>query len=454
MTPTSKYNFLVHTSNGQINIPLTEGKALFVLGANGVGKSTLMHSLFQQNYNHAKRIQAHRQTWFSNNSMDMTASSKIQTEQNIKITDNQIQSRWKDDYSGTRSSISIFDLINSENIRARNIANAFDVNNIDLARSFSSNQAPIQAINELLAISNIPIVITLGKDDKLFASKDHSALYSIAELSDGERNALLICADVLTTQPNQLIILDEPEKHLHRSIISPLLSSLFQKRKDCIFVISTHDVFLPIDHSESSVLLLRNCLWNGPNIVNWDADLISEADQIPNHIKRDILGAKRNILFVEGENESLDRQIYQLIFPDLTIIPQGSCSQVEKAVEGISGTENLHWINTYGLIDADDRTPEQIQNLLNKNIITLNCYSVEALYYNLEIVRRIAKRYAEIIEIEESQLYERAISGIIKNIQPHKGRLCSRVCEKYIRNAILTALPKHKEIMLRVTSPQ
>ena len=216
----------------------------------------------------------------------------------MKNSDMQVYSRWKDDYSGTRSSISIFDLINSENVRARNIAGAVDNDDISFAKQLSNAQAPLQAINELLAISNIPVVISLGKDEQLFASKNGSEPYSIAELSDGERNALLICSDVLTTDPNQLIILDEPERHLHRSIISPLLSSLFQKRKDCVFVISTHDVFLPIDHSEASVLLLRSCQWSGKSIKDWDADLISEGDEIPSSIKREILGSKRNILFL------------------------------------------------------------------------------------------------------------------------------------------------------------
>lgn len=443
----NKYKFTVQTSNvGTLDIPLTEGKALFVLGANGVGKSTLMHKLFEQNFNHTKRILAHRQTWFHSNAMDMTASSKKQTENQIKNTDRQVYSRWKDDYSGARSSISIFDLINSENVRARNIAGAVDKDDIAFAKQLSNAQAPLQAINELLAISNIPVKITLGKDEQLFASKNGSEPYSIAELSDGERNALLICSDVLTTEPNHLIILDEPERHLHRSIISPLLSSLFQKRKDCVFVISTHDVFLPIDHSEASVLLLRSCQWNGKNIKDWDADLISEADEIPSSIKREILGSKRNILFVEGEYESLDRQIYSLIYPTVTVMPQGSCTQVEKAVEGIKGTEKLHWINSYGLIDADDRTAEQIQTLLDKGIAALNCYSVEALYYNLEIVKRIAKRFSDVLGQDENILFEKATNGIINEINPHKVRLCSRLCEKQVRNSVMTALPKHKDI--------
>jgi ABC-type cobalamin/Fe3+-siderophores transport system ATPase subunit len=442
----TKFGFEIQTSNnGMIDIPLLEGNVLFVLGANGVGKSSLMQNLFNQNTNNTKRIVAHRQTWFNNNSMNMTASQKKDTEQNMINYDKQVYSRWKDDYSQARSNMTIFDLINSENVRARKIAGALDAGEVQNAKNLSLKKAPLQAINELLEISNIPIIITLGKDEQLFASKNGSELYSIAELSDGERNALLICSDVLTTEQNNLIILDEPERHLHRSIISPLLSSLFQKRKDCVFVISTHDIFLPINHSESSALLLRSCQWNGKNIKDWDADLINEADKIPNSLKHEILGAKRNILFVEGENESLDRQIYQLIFPNVTVISQGSCTQVEKSVEGIRRTEKLHWINAYGLIDADDRTKEQIKTLFDKGIVALECYSVESLYYNLKVVGKIAKRYSEVTGFCKKELYNKATSEISKNIQQHKERLCSRLCEKQVRNKIMTALPKHKD---------
>lgn len=442
-----KYKFAIPTSNnGIINIPLTDGNALFVLGANGVGKSTLMHILFNQNFSHSKRILAHRQTWFPINSTTLNASQKKINEHNIRIADNYKDSRWKDDYSHVRSSISIFDIVNSQNIRARGISSAVDEGNIELAKELSSIQPPLEAINELLAISNISIIISLGNNDELLASKNGSDPYSVSELSDGERNALLICVDVLTAEPNRIIIIDEPEKHLHRSIISPLLSSLFQKRKDCVFVVSTHDIYLPIDHSEASILLLRSCQWNGGEIKDWDADLISEAGDIPISVKRDILGSKRDILFIEGEYSSLDMQIYQLIYPNITIIPQGSCIQVEKAVEGINRAEALHWINAYGLIDSDDRTEDKIQEMHEKRIATLTCYSVEGLYYNIEIIKRIANRLSRLTGEQEEVLYGNAISNIISDIELHKERLCSRLCEKQVRNIIMTQLPKHKEI--------
>lgn len=446
----NRYKFDLQTSNnGKINIPLSEGNALFVLGANGVGKSTLMHNLFTQNGEHAKRILAHRQTWFQSNAMDMTASSKKQNEDYIKNSDLQVASRWKDDFSGTRSSISIFDLINSENVRARNIAGAVDKDDISYAKQLSNIQAPLQAINELLAISNIPIVITLGKDEQLFASKNGSELYSIAELSDGERNALLIGADVLTTEPNSLIILDEPERHLHRSIISPLLTTLFRKRNDCVFVISTHDVNLPIDNPNSSVLLIRNCQWDNKNIKDWDADLISAETPIPESIRKDILGSKRELLFVEGISSSLDRQIYQLIYPSVSVIPQGNCGQVERAVDGIKGTDNIHWINAYGLVDTDDRTNDQIQGLLNKGIVAVPFYSVEALYYHLFIIEKIAIKISELTGQNPTTLFQIATATIIQDITQHKERLCARLCERRLRNDIMSSLPKHRNIQNR-----
>lgn len=123
------------------------------------------------------------------------------TESSIRSTDHQEHSRWKDDYSHQRASLSIFDLINSKNIRARNIATAFDSGHFELTREYSKIQDPIQAIKELLGISNIPLEVILSNDEQLFAIKNGSNQYSIAELSDGERNALLIGADKLTIEP-------------------------------------------------------------------------------------------------------------------------------------------------------------------------------------------------------------------------------------------------------------
>jgi hypothetical protein len=57
----------------------------------------------------------------------------------------------------------------------------------------------------------------IKEGEQILAKKECGEPYSIAELSDGERNALLIAATVLTVKPGTLLLIDELERHLHRS---------------------------------------------------------------------------------------------------------------------------------------------------------------------------------------------------------------------------------------------
>ena len=289
--------------------------------------------------------------------------------------------------------------------------------------------------------------IVLDDKEQLFASRSGSELYSIAELSDGERNALLICADVLSAECNQLILIDEPERHLHQSIISPLLTALFNKRKDCIFVVSTHDMYLPIDNPDSSIVLVRDCEWENSNIKHWEADLISKGVEIPDEIKYSIIGSKRKVLFVEGEPSSLDQQFYQLIYPELSVVAKGNCKDVIDAVKGVRGVDDLTWIESYGLIDADDRTDDQIQKLLKEGVAATNAYSVESLYYRTEIIMKVANRYAQMTDKSANTLYELAVSKIIEDFIANKNNFCARLCEKRIRDYMMSKLPTYKDVL-------
>lgn len=183
-----------------INLTVDLGEHLFILGANGTGKSSLMQQLYIPYQANARRILAHRQNWFSSNSMSLSPQQKREFESNIRGTDTRLESRWKDDYATYRASIAIYDLIDAENVRARSIAGAVDSDNIDLAKRLSDKDAPIKIINELLRLSNIPIEISVYESDQVVARKCGGTSYSIAELSDGERNALLIAATVLTVK--------------------------------------------------------------------------------------------------------------------------------------------------------------------------------------------------------------------------------------------------------------
>jgi ABC-type lipoprotein export system ATPase subunit len=441
-----------------LNVPLTAGGEplsttiassgiMFVLGANGTGKSNLMHHFFVSHRNNAKRISAHRQTWFSSNSINISPEQRRQTVTNMNNNDVQPSARWQDPYHDQRPTIAIYDLLDAQNVRARAITDAVDADDFDLAKTLRKKDAPIKVINELLRISNLPVQISIRENEQVVATRTGSAPYSVAQLSDGERNALLIAADVLTTKPDTLILLDEPERHLHRSIISPLLTELFARRSDCAFIVSTHDVMLALDSPAARTLLIRGCTYQGDHVGAWDADLVPPGAEIDEDLKRDILGNRRKMLFVEGNESSLDKPLYTLIFPDVSVIPKASSRDVETTVKGLRGSADLHWLQAFGLVDNDRRTLEDINALRAVGVYALSVYSVEAVYYHPEVQKRVAMRASALTGANPENLILEAQAAALRAIRQHSQRLAERAAEKILRAEVFDAMPKREQVV-------
>jgi ABC-type lipoprotein export system ATPase subunit len=426
---------------------LDEGESAFILGANGVGKSSIVHHIYRAHHRAARRISAHRQTWFLSNAVTLSPHQKRHYETQFQAIDNSPQARWSDQQSTHRPSISIYDLIDAENVRARSIAAAVDSGDVSLAQRLARADAPIALINELLQLCNIPIAISIQANEEVVASKRGGPLYSIAELSDGERNALLLAGDTLTSSPGTLILIDEPERHLHRSIASPLLTLLFRQRPDCSFVISTHDVFLARDSAPAHTLLVRSCAYDGQQVSGWDVDLLSDDADISEDVKQDILGARRRILFVEGTDRSLDAPLYSLIFPDVSVVAKSNCREVERAVNGIRASQDLHWLEAYGIIDEDGRTPEEIEELRARGIHALPFYSVESIYYEPEIQRRVAIECAKLVDSAPDTLVEEAQDAALSAVSPHGARLSARLAERRAQRLFMAHAPTWKAIL-------
>lgn len=291
------------------------------------------------------------------------------------------------------------------------------------------------------------MTMTIRANEQLMASKGSGSEYSAAQLSDGERNALLIAGSVLTAPPNTLLIIDEPERHLHRSIISPLLCQLFAKRSDCGFVISTHDHNLPLEISEAKILLLRCCNFDANAVQSWEADELPADSSIDEEIKQDLLGARRNILFVEGTENSLDKSLYSLIFPLVSVIPKGSCKDVEYSVKGSRAGEPFHWLRAFGIIDGDGLSSEQIDEKREKGVYALPYYSVEAIYFHPEVVEKIATKQVEVTGGDAKKLCQRALRKGVDAIKPNIERLSLKVTKKMVRKLVEDNIPNDDELL-------
>ncbi|GGY81653.1 AAA family ATPase [Marinobacter zhanjiangensis] len=406
----------------QLNLEM--GQMAFVVGPNGSGKSSLMQQFATQNRGRYRRISAHRQVWFNNNSLELTPATRDQNETNILNQDVQETARYVDHHAHARSQITIFDLIDSENTDARNIAAAIRSGNLTRAEELAAQSPPLEKLNRLLSIANLDIEISVDEASKLLAKKDGSDPYSIAALSDGERNAILICASVLTAKPGMLILLDEPERHLHRSIVSPLLTSLLAMRNDCAFIVSTHDISLPLDQQGSEVVVLREYVHNPRK---WEVDIISDLNTLDESVARTILGSRKKVLFVEGASSSLDMQIYQLAFPDISVVPSNSCVDVEKIVRGLTASVDHHRTRAIGLVDRDFRPEDEVEALKSEGIIALEQYSVESIYYHPNVLKIVARSASSLFGYDPAEAVRYATTRAIRSLVPHQERLAYRL---------------------------
>ena len=427
---------------------LETGEILFVLGANGSGKSGLISKLFNDHSQHAKRISANRQIWFGSNAISLTPSEREITENSIREHDQRAYSRWQQYQAAERITATLYDLTNAETMLNKEIVDLMRRKETDTAWNKIESPSPIQSINELLQLSNLPIKISVEERQKIMASRNDSATYSIAELSEGERNALLIAAEILTAEPGTLILIDEPERHLHRSIISPLLSLLFEKREDCSFIISTHEVMLPVDNPTAQTLLIRSCEYEGSQAKSWTGDLLCPKTQIDDELKRDILGARKKIIFVEGvEGRSLDLPLYSLLFPQVSVVAKSGCREVEQTVRSLREASEMHWLRVWGIVDNDRRSQEDIKRLQNLGVHALSYYSVESIYFHPEMIRRVANRKSkELTEEDPTELYDQAVKKALRAIEKQKTHLILKAVEKLARQEISAQFPTKKDV--------
>ena len=450
-------DWVIPSRHGQpTSISLTAGTRIFIVGANGSGKSALIQNFVSNNRDKKiRRIVAHRPTAFRSEKISSSFQDREQAEQQIKNREINDDYRWKEEpgIGHEIQFIALSDMVSRENALARLVCEFVRKNKLEEAKRDSSySRSPFGKINELFSSANLGVSLALSDSgDILAVRQDTSESYNMAHMSDGERNAAIVAATVLTAESGTILLIDEPERHLHKSIIVPFLSALFREREDCIFVLSTHEINLPSADSSAPVLLVRSCKWKNNRAISWDIQLLNRNSVIPEDLKRDILGSREKIIFVEGTENSLDKRLYTTLFPNVSIIAKGNCIDVERAVTGLRESSELHHIEAFGLIDRDDRENQEIQDLAEKHVFTLDVCTVESLYCSSAAVEAAARRQAESLDCNYNEMFQDAIDKSFKILSDDEVReqMSARRCQGKIRNLFASGLPTWKMILER-----
>lgn len=428
------------------------GEVTFFVGGNGSGKSSLINQMYRQHGNQdSVYIAAHRKNTFNNDIIDFSNSDYKSAKERVFHDSKSTSSRYRSSWENDTVNVPIVTLKN------KSIAHAVESINLLKKGEPVDNlilRTEIDLVNDIFKNSGLELEFFIDKDSNLMARNFHYSpprQYALSKMSDGEKSALIICCQVLCASNNTLIVLDEPERHLHKKIVSHLLSNLIELRRDCAFVISTHELTLPSFFKDSTVVSVRNCFYKDNNIIQWDISVINNYDETLNgldeQVKIDVLGARNNMLFVEGVQSSLDSELYTVLFENVSVISKEKCDLVEIAVKGLRNNSSAHWINAVGIIDNDNKVQSQIENLNSQFIFSLSVHSIESIYYHPKIIRWVLESVQETnLTTPVNECFEEICNLIFNALQDKKEHLCCRAIEKKVRAEIMSSIPTQRDI--------
>ncbi len=135
------------------------------------------------------------------------------------------------------------------------------------------------------------------------------------------------------------------------------------------------------------------------------------------------------------------------------MVPKGSCEEVQKAVLGLRGSQDIHHVEAFGLIDRDNRNDEEVEELVEKGIFALNVYAVEALYYCPDAIAAIAHKQAELREGDETELVKLAKQKALEVLKNYAEEMAARRCERKIQALALSKTPDWESMMCNSTQP-
>lgn len=258
------------------------------------------------------------------------------------------------------------------------------------------NDTRLEKIKEIWedVILHRKIKICAGKIET--SNRNEDDYYNGCEMSDGERAIFYFIGEVLCAKENSLIIIDEPENHLHKSILVRLWNAIECSRPDCMFLYITHNLDFASSRINSQIVWVKEFFVED----GWKYDLLDDINS-SDSLKLEIMGNRQKVLLVEGTaSKSIDRKLYSKVYPEFNIIPMESCNAVVQTTKAYNQTNNLHYEEVKGIIDRDRRDEEEIAKLKKNNIFVPKVAEIENLFLITDVIRIVAEKQDK-SEIEE-----------------------------------------------------
>ena len=442
-------------------LTLEAGKTTIIIGANGSGKTRLAVYLEEQLGEKAHRIAAHRALSLNPN-VDKIPEAKARqylsygiSMNGISITDRKYY-RW--DNKAPTILLNDFDRLLQYLFAQQNNLAVENNQKLNRDEEITNSKTKLDILQEvwerLLPLKKLHIT---ADDIRVSSTSIESADYSASEMSDGERAVFYILGQVLSANEGSILIFDEPELHIHKSIISNLWDEIEKLRPDCSFLMITHDIEFAATRIAKKYVI-RN-YYSDPA---WDISEIPDSELDEQTITL-ILGSRKPILFVEGEKTSLDMETYRLCYPEWTVIPKGACKDVIQAVSSLRKLNKdmpILNIKCAGIVDRDTRDSSQIHELEEQGIKVLLCSEIENIFSLSSVVHEVLKIEGfngNELNNKKEQFKGRLLDYIKNDLSDDKlekfvvKRIHRRI-DNYLKNIDLSNTQNSKEMKGKLTS--
>jgi ABC-type lipoprotein export system ATPase subunit len=383
----------------------TAGQALVMVGPNGSGKSALAYWMSVNNKGTTvTRILAQRRVWLRSSGSSVTYTDRQEFTRWFSSEDEQPTSRVRDNYEDQRAASLLFDLFANETGRNADVVKRFRQNEL----VEEATESVMDKISRIFQRAGLEVTFSIHGGITIDALRKDGVHYPIEHMSDGEKSAFLLAAQVLLAPPASVVIVDEPERHLHRAISPTFVSALTAERPDIAFVFMTHDLDFTsrLDPGATTISILAGVNWTNGTATSWDIQVTPAQRAIPEPVREAVLGGRHRLLLVEGRKNSLDVQLYEILYPDWTIIACGGSADVIRAANGLNTATELHWITAFGIIDGDARTPQESAALAISMVSVLPFNEVESVYYLPQIVDSLARRQVDTLGDRAADILE------------------------------------------------
>ena len=257
----------------------------------------------------------------------------------------------------------------------------------DIREFFNSFFAPMQLVDVRIDESPFKYIIKTNRGE-----------IDLDDMSSGEKEVLNTYIRFHQLNPKGAVILfDEADAHLHPDLERRYLEVLRNIGSGNQLWLTTHSPEMMIAAgAESLYTILKEPLAGENNQfvrVTGDESLHEVLAEIMG--SRGMVSFNQRIIFLEGEESSIDRELYEKFYPpgqyNVSFVPAGNSATVRKTAERVNHllSNPLGFQEYYSIVDGDI---ERAENTKAKGrLFQLPVYHVENFLIDPELIFRTAK---------------------------------------------------------------